>query len=361
MRFARRFFAVALGACASIGLFGAAAAQTPSAQAAQAASAQGIAQAQAGTADAATAEPPIQDYAPVMVTGIQPGPGMWRVSKDDHVMWVLGTLTPLPKDVQWDANEVEKLISRSQEIIGLPFLTVDAKAGWFTKLTLIPSALKARRNPDGRTLREILPPAQYARWQALKTRYIGRDQGIESWRPVFAAMELYDQAIAKSGMTERSITAKAIAEASKQYGVPITRPQVRIAVENPRQVLRDFSSTALNDTECFVNTLDRIERDLGLMAERGNAWAIGDLQRLRELPYRNQYVACMAAFTQTALAERAGVRDAGAQVERAWMQAAESALQRNASTFALLPISELFKPNGYLAKLQAKGYEVIEP
>jgi hypothetical protein len=43
------------------------------------------------------------------------------------------------------------------------------------------------------------------------------------------------------------------------------------------------------------------------------------------------------------------------------MAAAEAALRDNASTFALLPISELLKPDGYLAKLQARGYEVEAP
>jgi hypothetical protein len=38
----------------------------------------------------------------VLVTGEQPGPGLWKVSKDDHVLWILGTLAPLPQKMSSD-------------------------------------------------------------------------------------------------------------------------------------------------------------------------------------------------------------------------------------------------------------------
>jgi hypothetical protein len=33
----------------------------------------------------------------VLVTGEQPGPGLWKVSHGDHVLWILGAQYPLPK------------------------------------------------------------------------------------------------------------------------------------------------------------------------------------------------------------------------------------------------------------------------
>ncbi len=32
----------------------------------------------------------------VEITGVRPGPSLWRVSQGDHVVWLLGTLDPLP-------------------------------------------------------------------------------------------------------------------------------------------------------------------------------------------------------------------------------------------------------------------------
>ena len=44
-----------------------------------------------------------------------------------------------------------------------------------------------------------------------------------------------------------------------------------------------------------------------------------------------------------------------------WLAEAERALKENRSTMAVVLMSELFEPDGYLAALRAKGYEVIEP
>jgi hypothetical protein len=45
----------------------------------------------------------------------------------------------------------------------------------------------------------------------------------------------------------------------------------------------------------------------------------------------------------------------------AWLAAAEKALRDNKSTMAVVQMAELFSPDGYLAALRARGYEVAEP
>lgn len=315
----------------------------------------------ATTAATASGNDEIVDMGPMVVTGVQPGPGLWKVSKDGHVLWILGTLSPLPRRMEWDATRVDQVIAQSQEVLQSPSVSIRTDNGFFGNLALIPSALKARRNPDGKRLQQVVAPAQYARWQVLKARYIGSDRGIEQWRPVFAALQLYDKAIGKTGMSSRGIVGPRVKKIAKQHGVKATNPEVTITIKQPRQALKEFASTPLDDLECFGKTLDRIEADLGTMAARANAWAIGDIQTLRELPYGNQFTACSAAFSGAALARKHGVADMAQQIERNWMAAAEASLARNASTFATLPIAELLKPDGYLARLQAKGYEVEAP
>ncbi|HEV7491247.1 MAG TPA: hypothetical protein VGO25_10600, partial [Rhodanobacteraceae bacterium] len=49
----------------------------------------------------------------VVVTGEQPGPGLWKVTSGDHVLWILGTLSPLPKKMTWRSGEVEAIVARS--------------------------------------------------------------------------------------------------------------------------------------------------------------------------------------------------------------------------------------------------------
>ena len=60
----------------------------------------------------------------VPVSGKRPGPGLWKVSKDGHVMWVVGMYAPLPPKMEWDDSRVERLIAQSQEVLAPP------SAGW---------------------------------------------------------------------------------------------------------------------------------------------------------------------------------------------------------------------------------------
>jgi hypothetical protein len=301
------------------------------------------------------------DLETIVVSGKQPGPGLWKVRSGERTLWILGTQNPLPKRMEWDSANVERRIAASQELLMPPSVDLDADVGFFRGLTLLPSLFKARKNPDGKTLNEVLPAAQYARWLALKKRYIGSDGGIEAWRPVFAALELYDKAITRSGMSQDPVVSDAVRKAAKRSKVKITSPTVKIKIANAKAALREFSSEALNDQDCFQRTLDRIESDLGTMVGRANAWAEGDVEALRSLPYQNQFTACSAVFTGNAVARKQGMSDIQARVENAWMAAAEKSLSQNASTFAVLPVGQLMQPGGFLDKLAAKGYVIEEP
>jgi hypothetical protein len=46
------------------------------------------------------------------------------------------------------------------------------------------------------------------------------------------------------------------------------------------------------------------------------------------------------------------------QLEANWIKAARTTLDRNLSTFAVLPLRELVATDGYVAKLAELGYEV---
>ena len=145
-------------------------------------------------ADAPTPEPAAQ-LETVVVSGEQPGPGLWKVSKGEHVLWILGTLSPLPKKISWISRDVERTIAASQQVLMAPLISVKFDGGMLGGLFLLPSVLKARNNPDKQTLAEVLPADLYARWQPLKLKYIGRGNGVEKRRPIFAAEQLYEEAV----------------------------------------------------------------------------------------------------------------------------------------------------------------------
>lgn len=303
----------------------------------------------------------IRDIDTVVVSGVLPGPGMWKVSRGDHVLWILGTLSPVPKGMTWLSRDVEAVIAQSQEIIEPPSLNVSSDLGMFRSMLLIPSALKARRNPDDKTLREVVPADLYARWLPLKARYIGSDRGVEKWRPVFAAQELYEAAIRRSGLSLSGIVWPVVKEHAKKHGVKLTPSRLEIKIQDPKAAIKEFNRSALADTDCFAKTLTRIEGDLETMRARANAWAVGDIDALRALPQGDQYEVCVRAVTASAVAQRLGLGDMRARITEHWLGKADAALANNRVSFATLPIAELLRADGYLAKLKARGYTVEEP
>lgn len=317
----------------------------------------------ASARQATDASQPLQtvDLDTVVVSGVQPGPGLWKVSRGGHTLYLLGTLLPLPRRMEWMSTEVEAVIARAQAVLGPPSVTVDSDIGMFRGMLLLPSLLKARRNPDGRTLQEAVPPELYARWLPLKARYLGRGGKVESWRPIFAARELYEAAMNHSGLSRDDVAMALVRKASKRHGVLAIPVSVKLQVADPKALIREFNASTLADIECFSRTLSRIETDLEAMRARANAWAVGDIDALRALPYDDQYSACIRAVTETGLARKLGAGELEQRVRAKWLAAAEGALVEHETSFGTLPIAALLKPDGYLAQLREKGYEIEAP
>lgn len=303
----------------------------------------------------------IRTEATLVVTGDQPGPGLWLVRKGGHDLWILGTLNPLPAKMQWQSKQVEDVIANAQEVIRPPSVSLGVKAGFFQSLTLLPSLLGVRKNPDGKTLEQMVSPQSYARWKVLKARYIGNDRGIEKWRPMFAALELYGDAMKKSGLESGKSVWPTINKSIEVHHPRVTVVNEAIVVTDPKPLVKEFKRTALDDLACFDNTMTRIETDLDAMRLRANAWATGDIAALQSLPPPYQWEACDGAVTEAGIGKRLGFGDARKKIQAKWMAAAEAALDKNTVTFATLGIGDMLGADGYLAKLKAKGYTVLAP
>jgi len=314
---------------------------------------------------AASAPPPtpanVADLAAVVVSGVQPGPGLWKVSKGDHVMWVLGTLSPLPQNMQWQSRDLAQIISQSQQVLLSPAVKVKVNANFFGKLFLLPSAYSARKNDNGETLQQVLPAPLYARWRGLKQKYLGNDRGIERWRPIFAAQELYKKAIKANGLSSTGGIGTTVKALATQDGVRQTAVDYQVVIDQPRAAIKAFKSSGLDGTACFSHTLDSIEQDMPAITARANAWATGDLQALRQLPDSERRDTCVAAITGAGFAHQLGLDEVPARLEATWLTAARAALDSNTQTFAMLPMDELLSPTGYVARLKAQGYVVESP
>lgn len=308
--------------------------------------------------DAAPASP-TRTLDTVVVAGVVPGPGLWRLSKGDHELWILGTLQPLPKKMQWVGREVEQRIGAAQEVL-LP-ASAEMRIGGLAALALLPSLPGLRNNPDGATLAEVLPPDLLERWRAQALRYLGDDHAHEKRRPLFAAEDLYNAALDHSGLVRDATVTERVLKVAKRAKVTVTRPAIQLTLEKPRRAVKDFKRARLDDLACLRQTLDRVETDLHVMRERADAWAYGDLDALAALPFVEQQSACDDAILAAQWAQSNGIENLRPRLRELWLGAARNALANNTETFALLPLAEIQRGDGLVAALQAEGYRLVPP
>lgn len=304
---------------------------------------------------------PVTTLRTVEVTGEQPGPGLWKVSKDGHAMWVLGTVSPLPKRMQWTPGEVERAVARSGQVLAMPSANVSPSGSKFKALFLIPSLLKARNNPGKEKLVDVLPPEVYARWTVLKKKYLGRDNGVEKRRPLMAAAVLDREAMDDVGLSYKTRVWKVVENAAKKHDVPVTRPKIDIQIEDAKGLVGQLQQTSLDDIACFEQTLQRLERDIETTKLRANAWALGEIEILRRLTVTDTRRTCADAILESALAERAGLDDIESRIEHLWLEAAQAAIARHERSFAVMPMSLVLGEDGWIAELARRGYRVEAP
>jgi hypothetical protein len=336
----------------------------------------------AGLATAAEPEQ-LDELDTVLVIGEQPGPGLWKVSKGDNVLWVLASHAPLPKDMIWRSKSIEARIAESQEVLFEGGVNVTPNIGLLKGLTLLPAAIKAAKLPDGKTLKDVLPAETYTKWLVLRRKYIGKDDDVEKLRPSIALGSLRGSASRKSGLGGVSVM-EVVGKAVKKHKVRrVTTPTIKktVRVEDPRGMLKSAQKIELPDVECFKTGIDQVESEIERAKTLANAWSRGDVATLRSL-YRNlpmrdalkevcgyELMAALNEGTSKDAAHAKKMMDdllwhaeqAAVQSQQDWIAAARKALDKNKSTFSVLGLPAVLSPDGHLAKLKALGYTVEEP
>ena len=320
-----------------------------------------------GAMTATAADTPMEE---VVVAGEYAGPGMWQVTHPDHpghTLWIVGEPPPLPSRMHWHSQRVERVALQSQEILLQPGFSLKPaeKIGVFRMLTLVPAALKLRKNPDKATLHELIPPDVYARWLVQKKRYLGRDSGVEKMRPFLVAEKLRNAAIEKL-QVGYSGSWPEVWEHVRTKKIPVTNPTLEFTfkTDDLRGQIKAFSRQKLADEDCFARTVELTEALSNKQVEgaRARAWATGDLAKLQELPpLPNRDSSCEQAIVDAMAMTTPVPTDVREQMDELWFAAAGTALTKNESTLAFVPMSALLGEHGYLESLRKRGYEILAP
>jgi len=294
----------------------------------------------------------------INISGERTGPRMWQVTRagdNAHVVWILGTLSPLPRRFVWQTDAVEAVLGRSQELIsddlrdGLHF-------GPIMSIRIYLQWRKTRANADHATLQQMLPASLYARFEAQKLKFAPREDSLENLRPMVAGGRLFNRALEASGLSRReNDLSQTVIKLAHQKDVPVHKAKLKL--DDPLGTMKDLSQIPpAAEQACLQTMIERMESDLGTMQRRALAWSKGDVATLRQLTYPDEQTACLQA-----VASVARVNTLMQQYQADWLSAVEDSLQKNASALALQPMDLLLGDNGLLAQLRAKGYTITGP
>ncbi len=282
----------------------------------------------------------------VLVTGEHPGPGLWKVSRGDHTLWILGTHAPLPAGLVWHSQEVELVIGESQQILGNYSVS-------FTLRDANPFDSK------GVPLKKVLPRKRYSQWTELKKKYIGPIDEVDTALPVTAALLLRSSAFQRTGLTNAD-------QVSREIGLLAASYRVRISTDH--QVDQVITSAMLPDdktsqkigVDYLISTMDRLEDDLRQARSRANAWATGDIDELRQQVDADRAAAYLYASSWPFIQGKA-LDQLLQRADQKWIDAADTVLQQNTTTFATLPIFMLLRNDGVLSVMRQRGCDITAP
>jgi hypothetical protein len=307
---------------------------------------------------------PVDQLDSVVVTGKVSGPGMWHVYKDDtHDLWILGTVKPLPAHIEWDSAMVRDMVKQAQDVLWYPGYSVNVHANLFQQAMLGFGYWRAQNNPDGKSLKDVLDPQLYARWQAAKAAYLPGNGSLENKRPLVAAEELLEAAEKRAGLSSKYSFYQAMKPTMDAAGVHSNYPQFKVDVSNAtaKAALTDIRGMSLDDARCLAATLDAIDSDIPRMVANANAWARGDVAHISYALLARRDALCADSMMTPEFSAKYGLPNIEKSVADLWIKEAQSALARNAVTVAFVPMEYLTSTDSLMARLRALGYTVSAP
>jgi uncharacterized protein YbaP (TraB family) len=299
------------------------------------------------TSRAQPASPQVLDE--IVVTGERTGPGMWHVHRGAAQLWILGSMSPLPKDITWRSKQVEQVLnSTNQVLVQKPLEISIARILWI---------LITERNlllvGGGKRLKDVLPADLYARFAVQRAKYGEDPKKWERFRPLVAAAFLQQAAFHKAGLSTRVDLGAAMRNLAKKHDVRVE--EVKIAgVKDLLDALKTMPPAT--ESACVAASLVTVESGLPRLVDRAQAWAGGNVERIAQLREPAEVDACRAA-----LDAGTGAADLISRMRRTWLGEFEQYLQKDGVTVAVVNIDMLLEPGGLLDELRAKGYQIESP
>jgi len=292
---------------------------------------------------------PIQDWSTnvetVVVTAKRPGPALWHISVNGSDVWIMGTVSPTPKDLTWNADEIDGILDGANIV----YLPPRLEAGFFEASWFLLTGIGTLKQPDGQTLEASLPPDMKDRYAAMLVK-LGKDaDSYADYLAPLVALSLEGDFREHAGLDGRDadVRIERIARAKNVPTKPLASyeamPILKEAVALPAQAQRACLADALDDIDVQVIHADAAAR----------AWAVGDLAGVKANYSEIKLYDCFQQ-TKSFAADWAHVVDDA-------MKAIDDALAKPGKSLIVIGMGPLLRKNGVLDRLQARGIKVEGP
>jgi uncharacterized protein YbaP (TraB family) len=285
----------------------------------------------------------------IVVTAERAGPGMWHVHRGAANVWILGSISPLPRDITWRSKQVETVLeSTSQVLVQKPLEISIPRILW-----MLIADRKFLMVGGGKRLKDVLPPDLHIRFAAQRSN-VGEDADKwERYRPIIAAAFLQQAAFHQVNLSMRLDLGAALRVLAKKHGVRVE--EVKVAgVSDMLEALKTMP--AATERTCVEASLTTIESGLPRLVDRAQAWAVGNVERIENLPELKDVDAC-----RTALDAGKGALDVIGRIRQTWLENIEKYLRSAGTTIAVVNLDMLLERGGLLDQLRAKGYDIDAP
>jgi len=292
---------------------------------------------------------PSQVMEELVVTGERTGPGMWHVHRGAAHLWILGSITPLPKGITWRSKQVEQLLGGTNQVL----VPKPLEIGIVRILWLLITERSVLMVRGGKRLKDVMPANLHTRFALQRAKFTRDPDKWERFRPIVATAFLQQAAFHQVGLSARLDLGAAVRTLAKKHDVRVE--EVKIAgVGDVLEALKTMPPATENT--CVEASLVTIESGLPRLIDRAQAWATGNVERIENLPEPAEVDACLAALDSGAAAG-----DLIARVRRTWLESMEKSLQNGGVTLAVVNMDLLLAHGGLLDGLRAQGYEVDAP
>lgn len=273
-----------------------------------------------------------------------PGPALWRVTKGDLQVVILGFVRPLPHSLDWQKARLSRALDGAHALLIPP----EPKLGVLDIMSLIVNQ-GAFKLPGRKTLKDVLPEADYAAYDRLTRTAKSKRADLDHLKPALAGVALVADMRKAGGLSSEKPVSTATKLARQMHVV--IREMGRVRAAPLIRVIKGLSDA--QHIACFHDLTALADWEAKDAAPAAAAWAKGDIRALRT--YRNP------AATPACLEETPNLQAMIEQNTVDAVNAISDALSRPGKTVALIDLQVLDRRNGVLDRLKARGAEITVP